>query len=120
MRRNTMVDHPRLGEQITRLVRTLAAVKGWSMTAAMAFVAEKTGYGPDRGSRHFYPPKSPLSVDHVFIEGISAFEAGHVHDFGNGIFLVGVELFGTGQVAWLYLVNGLWPSTMSPTRTRCI
>src|SRR6266566_2698584 len=45
---NTMADHPRLGEQITRLVRTLAAVKGWSMTASMAFVAEQTGYGPDR------------------------------------------------------------------------
>ncbi|SRR5258708_7869620 len=34
-----------------------------------------------------YSRSSPLSVDHVFIEGISASETGHLHDFGNRVVL---------------------------------
>lgn len=41
------VRYPRLGEQIDRLVRSLAATKGWKMTGTMAFVCEHTYYGPD-------------------------------------------------------------------------
>lgn len=41
------IRYPHLGEQIDRLVRSLAAVKGWNMTATMAYVCERTHYGPD-------------------------------------------------------------------------
>lgn len=39
--------YPRLGELITRLVRTLAATKGWKITFAMTYIGEQTFYGPD-------------------------------------------------------------------------
>ncbi len=42
-----MTDRPRLGEQITRLIRSLAAVKGWNMTTTMTHVAEQIHYGRD-------------------------------------------------------------------------
>src|SRR5436190_24082238 len=34
-----MANYPRLGDLITRLLRSLAAVKGWNITTAMAYVA---------------------------------------------------------------------------------
>ena len=36
-----------LGEQITRLTHSLAAVKGWTMRDTMGYVGEQTGYGHD-------------------------------------------------------------------------
>src|SRR6266540_2518937 len=39
--------YARLGEQITRLVRSLAAVKGWNMTQTMNYIAHSVHYGPD-------------------------------------------------------------------------
>lgn len=39
--------YPRLGEQIDRLIRSLAVVKGWSMTNTMLFVSQHTHYSPD-------------------------------------------------------------------------
>jgi tetratricopeptide (TPR) repeat protein len=39
--------YPRLGEQVTRLVRSLAAVKGWKMMRAMEHISQSTHYGPD-------------------------------------------------------------------------
>jgi len=42
-----MANHPRLGEQITRLIRSLAAVQGWSMTAATTHLARQTVYSTD-------------------------------------------------------------------------
>ena len=45
--RHRMIDSPRLGEQITRLIRRLAVEKGWSMTSTMRHVAEQTHYSPD-------------------------------------------------------------------------
>src|SRR5712692_723581 len=39
--------YPRLGEQITRLIRNLAAAKDWDMTVAMAYVAQQANYSPD-------------------------------------------------------------------------
>src|SRR5689334_18635545 len=59
-----------------------------------------------------------VSSHYIFIKCGSAFETGHLHDFGNGVFLLSIELFGTGQVAWLYLVNRLWPPTPSPSCAR--
>jgi tetratricopeptide (TPR) repeat protein len=41
------IRYPRLGEQVDRLVRSLAAVKGWKMTSAMAHICQRTNYGPD-------------------------------------------------------------------------
>jgi hypothetical protein len=46
---------------------------------------------------------SPLSVDHVcvdhvFIEGISASETGHLHDFGNRVVLGSIEFFGACHI----------------------
>ena len=37
----------RLGEQIVRLVRSLAAAKGWNMTSSMMYISQCTHYGPD-------------------------------------------------------------------------
>lgn len=42
-----MPQNPRLGEQITRLARSLAAVKGWPMQSAMKYIANSTGYSVD-------------------------------------------------------------------------
>jgi len=42
-----MANHPRLGEQITRLIRILAAKRGWNMTIAMMYVAEQIHYSRD-------------------------------------------------------------------------
>lgn len=42
-----MANYPRLGEQITRLLRSLAAVKGWNMATAMTYVAGQIHYSPD-------------------------------------------------------------------------
>ena len=39
--------YPRLGELIDRLVKSVAAAKGWSMTRTMKYIGEQTGYGPD-------------------------------------------------------------------------
>lgn len=41
------MKYPRVGEQIDRLIRSLAAVKGWKMTATMTYVCEYTHYGRD-------------------------------------------------------------------------
>lgn len=41
------IRYPRLGEQIDRLVRSLAAIKGWKMTGTMAYICQRTNYGPD-------------------------------------------------------------------------
>jgi hypothetical protein len=61
-----------------------------------------------------------LIVNHIFIKCSAALKAGHLHDFGNGVFLISIQLFGTSQVAWFYLVNCLWPPSSSPTSTRCL
>jgi len=39
--------YPRLGEQITRLVRSLAAAKGWNMARAMSDVCDHINYSTD-------------------------------------------------------------------------
>ncbi len=39
--------YPRLGEHIDRLVRSLAAAKGWNMTGTMMYVSRHTNYSPD-------------------------------------------------------------------------
>lgn len=39
--------YPRSGEQIERLVKSLTAVKGWSMTETMTYISEQTSYGRD-------------------------------------------------------------------------
>ncbi len=42
-----LIKYPRLGEQVDRLVRSLAATKGWKMTGTMMYVSQRTHYGPD-------------------------------------------------------------------------
>jgi len=39
--------YPRAGEQIERLVKSLTAVKGWSMTETMTYISNHTSYGRD-------------------------------------------------------------------------
>ena len=39
--------YPRIGEQITRLTRSLVAVKGWDKKYTMDYVGNQTGYSPD-------------------------------------------------------------------------
>src|SRR5713226_869173 len=63
---------------------------------------------------------SPLSVDHVFIEGISASETGHLHDFGNRILLGRIEFFGACEVSWLYFLGRLWSAAASASCACCI
>src|SRR6266487_3274312 len=41
------IKYPRLGEEIDRLVRSLAAVKGWKMAVAMAHISKIINYSPD-------------------------------------------------------------------------
>jgi hypothetical protein len=42
-----MANYPRLGEQLTRLLRVLAGVKGWKMTTTMVYVAGQIDYSRD-------------------------------------------------------------------------
>jgi tetratricopeptide (TPR) repeat protein len=39
--------YPRSGEQIDRLVKSIAAAKGWKMTKTMEYISQSTHYGPD-------------------------------------------------------------------------
>jgi 3-hydroxyisobutyrate dehydrogenase-like beta-hydroxyacid dehydrogenase len=54
-----------------------------------------------------------MDPPYIFVEGISAFEAGHMHNFLDRIFLGGIEFFCTQQVSWFYFLDCLW-STASP------
>jgi len=40
-------QYPRAGEQINRLVKSIAAAKGWKMTKTMEYISQCTHYGPD-------------------------------------------------------------------------
>ncbi len=67
-----------------------------------------------------YSRSSPLSVDHVFIEGISASETGHLHDFGNRVVLGRIEFFGACQISWFYFLNRFWSAAASAACACCI
>jgi hypothetical protein len=41
------VQYSRAGEQINRLVKSVAAAKGWSMTHTMTYIGQQTNYGRD-------------------------------------------------------------------------
>src|SRR5258708_31204726 len=60
-----------------------------------------------------------LGIDYVFIKGISAFETGHLHNFGNGVFLGSIEFFRPCQVSWFYFLNCFWPASFAPASASC-
>ena len=62
----------------------------------------------------------PVSVHDIFIEGISASETGHLHDFGNRVVLGRIEFFGACQISWFYFLNRFWSAVASTACACCI
>ena len=46
-------------------------------------------------------------MDYILIKGIPAFEAGHLHNFLDGIVLGCIEFFGAGQITQFYFFDRL-------------
>ena len=75
--------YPRLGEQITRLTRSLSAVKDWNKQYTMAYVSKKTGYSTDMIYRwqqgHRCPPPETIKI----LAQIAKREAGLDREWGE-------------------------------------
>ncbi len=60
------IQNVRLGEQINRFVRSLAATKDWGMTQTMRYIGESTSYSPDMVHRwrqgKIHPKKETLEI----------------------------------------------------------
>jgi predicted negative regulator of RcsB-dependent stress response len=58
--------YPRSGELIDRLVRSVAAAKGWSMRQTMRYIGERTHFSPDMIHRwrqgHYCPAPETLEI----------------------------------------------------------
>ena len=97
-----MVDYPHLGEQMTRLVRSLAAKKGWNMTATMNYIATQTHYSPDMIHRwrqgHGKPPSKTVAI----LAKIGKEEA-HLDRIWGEAFLHAARSTDTAE-----LLNALW------------
>ncbi|SRR6266567_2837609 len=99
--------YPLLGEHITRLIRTLVAVKGWSMTAATAFVAERAGYSPDMIHRWRQGRGKPLPETTRILAEIGRTEANLDREWGESFLHAAyypdamallIELWGTREL----------------------
>jgi len=80
--------HPRLGEHITRLVRSLAAIKGWSMARATREVSEYTHYSADMVYRWKQGRSSPDLETVKVLAQIGRKEAQLEREWGESLFRV--------------------------------
>jgi LuxR family glucitol operon transcriptional activator len=95
-------QNPRLGEQIKRLIRSLAATKSWSMTGAMAYISEQTSYSPDTVYRWRQGKNSPNSQTLEILVQIGKNEANLSREWGESLLQAGNYIDTTN------LVNRLW------------
>ena len=77
--------NPRLGEQITRLTRSLAAIKGWNMTPTMAYVAKQTHYSSDMVHRWRQGRGHPSSEVVEILAQIGRDEANLPREWGESL-----------------------------------
>src|SRR2546421_12272376 len=77
--------YARLGEQITRLVQSLVAVKGWSMATAMNYVGSQTGYSPDMIHRWRQGRSRPSDETLETLARIGKQEAGLDREWGESL-----------------------------------
>jgi tetratricopeptide (TPR) repeat protein len=79
------IRYPRLGEQIDRLVRSLAAVKGWKMTRTMSHICQYTNYGPDMVHRWRQGKIRPLPETLEILAKIGKEEVNLSRDWGESM-----------------------------------
>ncbi len=79
------IGDARLGEQITRLVRSLAAVKGWNMTQTMNYIAHSVHYGPDMIHRWRQGKACPLPEAVEALAQIGNKEANLPREWGESL-----------------------------------
>lgn len=77
--------YPRLGEQIDRLVRSLAAAKGWKMTGTMTHICQRTNYGPDMVHRWRQGKIRPQHETLEILAKIGKEEANLSRDWGESM-----------------------------------
>src|SRR5690348_8025460 len=77
--------YPRLGEQIDRLVRRLAAEKGWNMTSTMECVSQRAHYGRDMVHRWRQGKISPLPETLEILVQIGKEDAGLSREWGESL-----------------------------------
>ena len=94
--------YPRLGEQIDRLVRILAAGKGWKMTATMIYISQRTSYGPDMVHRWRQGNICPSDTTLETLAAIGKDEANLSREWGESMLNAAHYSDTTG------LVNRLW------------
>lgn len=94
--------HSRSGEQIDRLVKSIAAAKGWSMTRTMTYIGQHTHFSPDmihRWRRGNYCP-SPETLEILIHLGRE--DAGLAREWGESL------LNAARYADTTNLVNQLW------------
>lgn len=94
--------YPRSGEHIDRLVKSIHAVKGWSMTQTMTYIGEQTGYGRDMVHRWRQGNSRPsFATLHILIR-LGKEEAGLPREWGERL----LQAVHYPEAA--HLVNQLW------------
>src|SRR6266700_5717153 len=79
-------QYSQLGEQITRLMRSLTAVHGWSMTYAMGYIGGRTGYSPDMLHRWRQGRSCPSHETMEMLARIGKEEANLDREWGESLF----------------------------------
>ena len=94
--------YPRLGEQITRLTRSLVAVKGWDKKYTMDYVGNQTGYSPDMVYRWQQGRSGPSLETIEMLAKIGKEEANLPREWGESL------LNATRHPDTATFVNNLW------------
>lgn len=94
--------YPRLGGQIDRLVRSLAAVKGWDMTSTMEYMSQHTHYGRDMVHRWRQGKLRPSTETLEILVQIGKEDAGLPREWGESL------LNNAHYIDAASLVNRLW------------
>jgi tetratricopeptide (TPR) repeat protein len=92
----------RLGEQIDRLVRSLAATKGWKMVPTTAYICQRTSYGPDMVHRWRQGNIRPSPETLEILVQVGKEEANLPREWGESLLNAG-HYFDA-----LNLINTLW------------
>lgn len=97
-----MARRPRVGEQITRLIRSLVAVKDWDKGYTMAYVAERTHYSVDTVYHWQQGRSCPSSETSEILAWIGKEQANLSREWGESL------LKGTNHPDTTTVVNKLW------------
>lgn len=99
--------YPRLGELIKDLVRKLAAEKRWRMTPTMAYICDKTYYGPDMVYHWRQGKACPTPETIEILANIGKEDANLTREWGESL------LYAAYHPDAVHIVNRLWgPKTI--------